>query len=180
MERAWGRQGAKATDPRGARAMHGLWQVKGQVSHLQQASHPIFTSQVLLPSPHSHLQQQPVDLLRQLVDIRVQRQSWVGGRGCEHILVQGCPVVWGGMLSLVLSFPTAPYPNPRTLPTQLHPPPSAGSAHLRAYFMATQYKGHLTAPGVNEAGPAGVHGDILPITGTEADRGVVKGLACQL
>lgn len=55
-----------------------------------------------------------------------------------------------------------------------------GRAHLRAYFVAAQDKGHLAAPGVHEASPAGVHGDILPIPGTEADRGVVKGLAGQL
>lgn len=55
-----------------------------------------------------------------------------------------------------------------------------GMAHLRAYFVAAQHKGYLAAPGVHEAGPAGVHGDILPITGTEPDRGVVKGLTSQL
>ena len=58
--------------------------------------------------------------------------------------------------------------------------PALGHCHLRAHFVAAQYKGHFAAPGVHEASPAGVHGDILPITGTEADRGVVKGLASQL
>lgn len=46
--------------------------------------------------------------------------------------------------------------------------------------MAAQHESHLAAPGVHEAGPAGVHGDILPIPSTKANRGVVKGLACQL
>lgn len=55
-----------------------------------------------------------------------------------------------------------------------------GRAHLRADFVAAQDKGHLAAPRMHEAGPAGVHGDILAIPGTEADRGVVKGLARQL
>lgn len=55
-----------------------------------------------------------------------------------------------------------------------------GTTHLRAYFVAAQHKGHLAAPGVYEASPAGVHGDVLPVPGAEADRGVVKGLASQL
>lgn len=53
-------------------------------------------------------------------------------------------------------------------------------AHLRAHFMAAQHESHLATPGVYEAGPAGVHGDIFPIPSTEANRRVVKGLACQL
>lgn len=53
-------------------------------------------------------------------------------------------------------------------------------AHLRAYFVAAQHEGYLAAPGMHKASPTGVHGDILPVAGTEADGGVVKGLARQL
>lgn len=38
-----------------------------------------------------HLQQQAMDLLRKLLYIRVQRQSWAGGWGSKDVLVQGCP-----------------------------------------------------------------------------------------
>lgn len=73
-------------------------------------------------------------------------------------------------------------PGPVLCPTALPYPQRqlGGMAHLRAYFVAAQHEGYLAAPGVHKASPAGVHGDILPVAGTEADRGVVKGLARQL
>ena len=37
-------------------------------------------------------------------------------------------------------------------------------------------EGDLPAPGIDEAGPAGVQRDVLPVSGTEPERGVVEGL----
>ena len=46
--------------------------------------------------------------------------------------------------------------------------------------MAADDKGHLAAPGVDEAGPAGVDGHVLAILGAEARGRVVEGLAGEL
>lgn len=50
-----------------------------------------FTLEVFL---NSHLQQQAMDLLRELLYIRVQGQSRAGGWGSEDVLIQGCPAGW--------------------------------------------------------------------------------------
>lgn len=46
-----------------------------------------------------------------------------------------------------------------------------------ANFVPANNEGDLAAPGVDEAGPAGVRGDVLPVSCTETDGGVVKWLA---
>lgn len=52
--------------------------------------------------------------------------------------------------------------------------------HSHADFVTANDKGHLAAPGVDEARPAGVQGDVLPVAGADADGGVVEGLTCML
>lgn len=52
--------------------------------------------------------------------------------------------------------------------------------HSHADFVAADDEGHLAAPGVDKARPAGVQGDVLPVAGADADRGVVKGLTGML
>lgn len=70
------------------------------------------------------------------------------------------------------------FPNPVILPQPQRQ--LKDTVRLRAHFMAAQHESHLAAPGVHKAGPAGIHGDIFPIPSTKSNRGVVKGLACQL
>jgi len=48
--------------------------------------------------------------------------------------------------------------------------------HLHADFVSPDDEGHLAAPGVNEAGPAGVDGDVLTVLGAEVCGRVVEGL----
>ena len=49
-------------------------------------------------------------------------------------------------------------------------------AYSHADFVSSNDEGHFAAPGVDEAGPAGVYGDILSIPRTEPDGRVVKWL----
>lgn len=55
-----------------------------------------------------------------------------------------------------------------------------GQSSLHADFVSPDDEGHLAAPGVDEAGPAGVQGDIFSVAGAEPDGGVVKRLAAEL
>ena len=48
--------------------------------------------------------------------------------------------------------------------------------HSHADFVASDDEGHLAAPGVDEAGPAGVQGDVLAVARAEADGRAVEGL----
>lgn len=48
--------------------------------------------------------------------------------------------------------------------------------HLRAHFVSANNERDLAAPRIDETGPAGVNGDVLAISRTEADGGMVKGL----
>lgn len=48
--------------------------------------------------------------------------------------------------------------------------------HSHANFVSADDEGNFAAPGIDETGPAGVYGNVLSITSTEADR-VVKRLA---
>lgn len=48
------------------------------------------------------------------------------------------------------------------------------SRHLRSDFVASDDEGHFAAPGVDEAGPAGVQGDVVAILAAEAHGRVLK------
>lgn len=48
--------------------------------------------------------------------------------------------------------------------------------HSHANFVPADDEGDLAAPGVDEAGPAGVDGDVLAVSCAEADGGVVERL----
>lgn len=48
--------------------------------------------------------------------------------------------------------------------------------HSHANFVSADDEGNFAAPGIDKAGPAGVDGDVLSVTSTEADR-VIKRLA---
>lgn len=48
------------------------------------------------------------------------------------------------------------------------------SRRLRANFVPSDDEGHLTAPGVDEAGPAGVQGDVVTVLTPEPDGWVFK------
>lgn len=50
-----------------------------------------------------------------------------------------------------------------------------GCKHLRAHFVPPDDESHLAAPGINEAGPAGVQRHIVAILAAKAERGVLKG-----
>ena len=52
--------------------------------------------------------------------------------------------------------------------------------HSHADLVPPDNEGHFAAPGVDEAGPAGVQDDVLPVMGAEPDGRVVKGLAPKL
>lgn len=55
------------------------------------------------------------------------------------------------------------------------------SCHLRPDFVAADDEGHLAAPGVDEAGPAGVQGDVVAILAAEAHGRVLEWrLSCIL
>lgn len=55
------------------------------------------------------------------------------------------------------------------------------SCHLRPDFVATDDEGHLAAPGVDEAGPAGVQGDVVTVLAAEAHGRVLeRRLSCVL
>lgn len=47
-------------------------------------------------------------------------------------------------------------------------------------FVPAYDKGHLATPGVDKAGPAAVDGDVLAVSRTETDRGVIERLTCIL
>ena len=53
-------------------------------------------------------------------------------------------------------------------------------SHSHADFVPPDDKGHFAAPGVDEAGPAGVQDDVLPVPPAEPDGRVVEGLAPEL
>ena len=46
--------------------------------------------------------------------------------------------------------------------------------YSRADFVPANDKGDLATPGVDEAGPAGINGDVLAVSRTETDRGVIE------
>lgn len=48
--------------------------------------------------------------------------------------------------------------------------------YSHANFVSADDEGNFAAPGIDKAGPAGVDGDVLSVTSTEADR-VLKRLA---
>lgn len=48
--------------------------------------------------------------------------------------------------------------------------------HSHAHFVPADDKGDLAAPGIDEAGPAGVDGDVLAVPRTEADGRMVERL----
>lgn len=47
-------------------------------------------------------------------------------------------------------------------------------------FVPANDKGDLATPGVDKAGPAAVDGDVLAVSRTETNRGVIKRLTCVL
>lgn len=47
-------------------------------------------------------------------------------------------------------------------------------------FVPANDKGDLATPGVDKAGPAAVNGDVLAVSRTETNRGVIERLTCVL
>lgn len=156
----------------------------------------------------AHLQQQPVDLLRELLDAGVQGLLLRARRHGEHVLVQRAPAglhacesgrlrqAPGGPVS-ALSLPSCHWPaHHPLLPLAALPEPGAGGRSPRrggggpavcggsealsrrpgprGYShpdpVPPDDEGDLPAPGVDEAGPAGVQRDVLPVPGAEAQR----------
>lgn len=52
--------------------------------------------------------------------------------------------------------------------------------HSHPDFVPPDDEGYLAAPGVDEAGPAGVQCDVLPIAGAESDGRIVERLSAGL
>lgn len=48
--------------------------------------------------------------------------------------------------------------------------------YSHAHFVPANDKGDLATPGVDKAGPAGVDGDVLAVSCTKTDRGVIEWL----
>lgn len=158
---------------------------------------------------HTHLQQQPVDLLHELLGAGLQGLLLHVRLSREHILIQR-PPAWFSFVSVsrgpaLLSADPQPatcLPPFTALPEQgWGPPGGRGQVSTSTWWEVTgvlvsQPPGHwghshpdsvspddegdLPAPRVDEAGPAGVQRDVLPVPGTEPDGGIVKRLPAGL
>lgn len=52
--------------------------------------------------------------------------------------------------------------------------------HSHPDFVPPNDEGYLPAPGVDEAGPAGIQRDVLPVAGAESNGGIVERLSAGL
>ena len=158
----------------------------------------------------THLQQQPVDLLRELLGAGLQGLLLHVWLSREHVLIQR-PPAWFSFVSVSrgpASSLQTPGPPPACAPPsspQLTALPERGPAppggrgqvstgtwwevtwvlvsqppgeveHSHPDSVSPDDEGDLPAPRVDEAGPAGVQRDVLPVPGTEPDGGIVERL----